>query len=317
MRPISKKIFAVSACCIAAGAVLGITGFLLGGHPGITVTSKGIQSASSSPRPAVMEKQKIESISELDIQLDSGADIRLAPSGDENYYLEYTLDRNYGEPRLDIDGGQLHLTQEDNLVGGLFLFDSLSYGTNERFSVTLYYPEDAVFSSADIYTGSGDLSAEKFSADTAVLSADYGDIQLSDSDFGSLEIQMEDGDISAVESAAKYLALRNEYGDTEFEKCTINHADFTIEDGDLYLDAKDLEALSGKNEYGDTTFVLHGSLSEYSFDLTAEYGDIHIPGTASGKTVRGEDGDEIFYQTSGQYTVTYTVEDGDITVRQP
>lgn len=55
MKPISKKILIISVCCMAAGAVLGIAGFLLGGRPGITITSRGLQSAASSSDPAVIQ----------------------------------------------------------------------------------------------------------------------------------------------------------------------------------------------------------------------------------------------------------------------
>lgn len=158
---------------------------------------------------------------------------------------------------------------------------------------------------------------QAFEADRAVLTAEYGDINILESSFGELELKAEDGDIRTAETHIKSLVLENEYGNTKIEKSTVNSADLLIEDGDMYLDAEGLESLSGTNEYGDTTFVLYSSLSNYGFDLSAEYGDIILPREISEGILKSGDGDEMFYKTDGGFPVTFTSEDGDIALRTP
>lgn len=319
MKPISKKILTISVCCMAAGAALGIAGFLLGGRPGITITSKGIMSASAMPGPARMEKQKIGSISDVEICVDSDAKVHLTPSGDDSFYLEYTLDQSAGEPRLNTENGRLSLTQKGGFIGGLFLFGPFTEtgGFEEPFSVTLYYPEDASFTSVDISSGSGDIGIQGLKADSVILAADYGDIKVSGSFLGELEVRQEDGDISASGNEIDSLNLKNEYGDTVIEECTVNYAELTAEDGDVFIDAKGLKSLSGTNEYGDTVLVLHDSLLDYGFDLNTEYGDILLPPKASGGVLHSEDEDEMSYRTDGGISIIYTAEDGNISVREP
>lgn len=92
MKPVTKKILIISTCFMGAGVLLTCAGIAAGGWPGFEITRNGLRSAATQRQPYILEKTQIENFSELDINIGSEADIILKPSGNDHFYLEYTLD---------------------------------------------------------------------------------------------------------------------------------------------------------------------------------------------------------------------------------
>lgn len=318
MKPVTKKILILSTCFMGAGILLTFAGIAAGGWPGFELTRNGLRSAATQRQPYILEKTQIDNFSGLDINIGSEADIILAPSDDDHFYLEYALDGDYEEPSYEISDGTFHFTQGDTgaAVNGIYFFSPGSLSENIAPEIRLYIPESAQLSDIKIYNDYGDLSIQQITAEHADIQADYGDIDLTDSVFANAEITLAAGDFEADSSAIANLAFINEYGDSEFDSMTVNTADLTAEAGDIYFNVTELLKLTGINEYGDTTLVLHDPLEGYSFNLNTEYGEISVPGSAPGR-LDTSDMLEMSYtsQADGTQTVEFTAESGDIDVK--
>lgn len=96
MKRRTKRILIFSLSCMAAGALLTGAGRLAGGYPGFAYTRDGIVSASSSAEPYTMEKAALEDLTSVEIDIDTLADVRILPSDDGHFYLEYVLDSASG-----------------------------------------------------------------------------------------------------------------------------------------------------------------------------------------------------------------------------
>lgn len=303
---------------MGVGVLLTFAGIAAGGWPGFEITRSGLRSTATQHQSYVLEKTQLDSFSELDISIDSGADIVLEPSDDDHFYLEYTLDGDYEEPSYGISDGVFHFTQKETgaVINGIYFFGSGALSENTAPEIRLYVPENAHLSDVYIYNDYGDLSIQQVTAEHTDIQAGYGDIYLTESVFASAAITLSAGDFEADSSTIDELTFTSEYGDSEFNSMTVKAADLTIESGTVYLDVMHLQTLTGVNEYGDTTLLLHDPLEEYSFDLNTEYGVINVPDSAPGR-LDASDIAEMSYtsQADGDKTIEFTAESGNIEVK--
>lgn len=308
MKKITRNILIISSGFMAAGIIFTGIGLASGGIPGLAITPHGVLSASDSPEPYRLEKTAIDTFKETDININSEADITLLPSDDENFYLEYSLDGDYGSPQWDVTNGKITLSQGSNSTGGF------SVGNSQPF-IRLYIPEGTRLSSLNIYNDYGDLDLDGITADTCTASLNYGDMEMENCSFDTVEIELESGDLDAAGSSVNDLTLTNYYGDSTLEDMTVVNGDFTIDSGDLLLDADGLESMIGSNDYGDTTLILADELDSYSFALTTEFGEIALPQSAMGRL--DSDYMEMHYTQKGKgnRSVAFTAASGNITLK--
>ena len=213
MKPVTKKILIISTCFIGAGVLLTCAGIAAGGWPGIEITRNGLRSAATQRQPYILEKTQIENFSELDINIGSEADIILKPSGNDHFYLEYTLDGDYEEPSYGISDGTFHFTQGSagTAINGIYFFGPGRLSKDIDPEIRLYIPESAQLSDMNIYNDYGNLSIQQVTAGNADIQADYGDIDLTDSAFASAAITLSAGDFEADSSTINELTFINEF----------------------------------------------------------------------------------------------------------
>ena len=111
MKNITKRILIASAVTAGTGVVFMGVGIALGGWPGVVFTKGGIHSPYEQKTPYRQEKKEIEPFSELSLYVGSEADVVVMASKDEKYYVEYTLDGNYGKPKCELTNGKLSIAQ--------------------------------------------------------------------------------------------------------------------------------------------------------------------------------------------------------------
>ena len=316
MKKSTKTILIVSVCFMGAGILLAGAGIASGGWPGFRLTREAIRSASSDSEPYVLEKTKLDSFSNINIELESEADIKILPSEDASCYLEYTLDGNYDKPVWTVANDTLQICQQDSGINGIHFFSPRASFELSTPQIRLYLPTELALADVNIYDSYGDLDITDISSDTMTLHLDYGDIKISGSTSAKAEITTEYGDIEFEDSTLESLDLTNEYGDCTLKNMTVKSAALTAEAGDLYLEAKNLETLSGLNEYGDTTFVLLDDIDTYSLDLTTEYGEISLPDETSGKLVSDYSEMSCTSNVPGNKKIEFTAESGNITIQK-
>ena len=306
MKRRTKRILIFSLSCMAAGALLTGAGRLAGGYPGFAYTRDGIVSASSSAEPYTMEKTALEDLTSVEIDIDTLADVRILPSDDGHFYLEYVLDSAYGTPHYELTSGKHTLSQGEGNAGSAFFFGSglnLGFGagiTETSPCVRLYVPSDKELSYITVYSDSGDLEVRGLHAGQASFTASFGDLTLEQCTFASLETTTDSGDIEASDIKTDTLVSENDFGDTSFRNAAIVSAEATASSGDILLEAEGLQTLNGSNDFGDTQIILSEPLSSYTCDLAADFGDIILPDSASG-----------IYVTDGSSEGTYASEGSD------
>lgn len=352
MKINSKKLICACLCIIIAGAVLTGIGILLGGWPGVAFSANGIQSPYKENGAYTIEKTKIDPFTNTELKVDSYADIRIQPSDDGQFYLEYKLDGEYGEPQYTVKQDTLTFTHRATPQKGFYFF-KIGASSNSLVNayITLYVPHNRDMGRLSIFNESGDVSVEDLTFGTTKLDVDYGNVDLQNMSFDDLELNVESGNITADSLAAKDILIESEYGDVSLKNISAEEAGLTLESGDLeakslnierlnvtdeygHLDLDDLSAetvgiemesgnvflgikaltsLACKNAYGDVEIELPKDFADYAVDARCEYGSIKLPSDISqGYHISSDD--EAVYRTDGKSdsTIKVDVESGDI-----
>lgn len=282
MKINKKNLIKLSLYMIAAGFILTVIGLLFGGRPGVTFSRNGVTSPYTQSHPYSMEKTKIDAFSNLKLNIDSYADIRILPSEDEQFYLEYALDGNYKKPDFSVAQDTLTLTHNSSTGQGIYFFNMNWFGedTEEIHAyVTLYIPAEREMKKLSVYNDCGDISIEGLTFGDAVLHASYGNMNLTDLEFQDLETVLDSGDLKADSMNSKTLTLNSEYGAVALKDVSFGQADLNLDSGDLKAENFTADTLTVKNEYGDV------QLQETSFetaDFTLDSGDLRIDAISLG-----------------------------------
>ena len=244
-------------------------------------------------------------------------------------------------------------TREKYRAGFHFFFNPANFSANqEPFYVNLYVPKDAYFyllslsdesgnieigdiqaERAEITADYGNLDIDSFSGKKLSLNADSGNIDLGNVTCDNLEISDEYGNISAdsliiakntaikLESGnlkvskleSDQLTLSNEYGNCTANEITVKNSNVSMESGSLKLQQATLGSTEINSSYGDTTLGLATDVSDYNYDLKAEYGAITLDGT----NIDANDDGEVYYQKdNGQKNdIRIISESGNIQIR--
>jgi hypothetical protein len=280
MSTTSKKIIIISLCLIILGAILTGLGFLLGGYPGLTISRSGIRASADRVAPYKLQKTKLDPFANADLKMSSYADLSILPSDDQNYYIEYLLDGNYGQPSYSIEDQTFSFHQDNQGIAFLDIGTFDLPNSIQDFYVRLYVPKDKILGILQIYSDSGNISISNLMADTADITCEYGDITLKD--------------------------------------FTCNSAVLKLDSSNAHIDADKIRTLKCDSEYGDITLLVPKNQDTYSFDISVEYGSIQLPAdTRAGYTVNSEEGIE-YYKTkgTGDHTVQVTLDSGNVEIHE-
>lgn len=280
MSTTSKKIIITSLCLIILGAILTGLGFLLGGYPGLTISRSGIRASSDKAEAYKLQKTKLDPFTDADLKIDSYANLSILPSDDQNYYIEYLLDGNCGQPSYSIEEQTFSFHQDNQGIAFLDIGTFDLPNSIQNFYVRLYVPKDKILETLQIYNDSGNISISNLMADSVDITCEYGDIVLED--------------------------------------FTCNSAVLKLDSSNAHIDARKIKALRCDSEYGDITLLVPKNEDTYSFDISVEYGNIQLPADIqTGYTVNSEDDIE-YYKTkgTGDNTVQVTLDSGNVEIQQ-
>ena len=318
MKKSTKAVLLSSFICIGAGILLSGIGFACGGQPGIILTRKGVFSSSSRPE-YTLHKTKIDSVSNVQIEINSMADIQILPSEDDHFYLEYKLDGNSDRPSYEVTDGTLHLTQDGSSTQIIGLdFGILGRNDNTGYYCSLYIPEGTFLQTLNISGDSGDLSLESLSVDSAEIFLGFGDLDMKDSSFKDLTLKLDSGDLSGKAVTADTLHLTNSFGNSNLQAFTGKDVTVNMDSGDFSMEAAALRSFSGVNSFGNMTLSIPAPLDIYAFDLGTEFGSVSLPENAPESFRSEDDVFEDYYKTegTGDKKIEITAESGDIKIRE-
>lgn len=281
------------------------------------------------PKAWQLEKTKLDEFSEISISLDY-ANISILPSDD--YYLEYRLDGTCTEPEYGISNGKFHFQEgsvQNQYKFSFHLFDIPS--SKESYYVNLYVPKEKYFDLLTLACDSGNVDLEQINAKKADLTLDYGNLKLGiftgdtlsiDADSGNVELKnadcsdltisaeygnvtgdtftvshkadlkLDSGNLILSQLTADTLSLKDEYGDCTVDSITVKKGDFSLDSGNLSLKNAVLGTTTIDSAYGNTALTLADKISDYNYDLKAEYGSIQL----DGKKISKNEDDETIYQ---------------------
>ena len=235
----------------------------------------------------------------------------------------------------------------------LFFNPGYMFSDHEPYYVNLYIPKEAYFdlltidndsgnveicdiqaAKTDIQIDYGNLTLKDFTGKTLSITADSGNIEtgnitcdnltISD-EYGNISggnlqisdqttIKLDSGNLKLSQLNTDLLTLSNEYGDCSIDKTTVNDSDIALDSGNLTLQHTKFGTTDIKNAYGNITLTLgNDSISDYNYDLNAEYGTVKL----DGEKLKEDEDFEVHYQKdNGQKNeIRITCESGNINIR--
>lgn len=258
-----------------------------------------------------LEKIKIDKFSEADISLNC-SNFSIFPSDD--YYLEYCLSGTFREPEYSVSNGKFQFREGNPRTK--FQFNLLANPAEQEgpYYLNLYVPEKQYFEFLNLSVEDGNVSLEQTEAKKAALSLEYGNLELGSFTGESLTITSDSGNIAFDSLTCGQLDISAEYGNVTGESISISdRADLNLDSGILNLkhaSFKDVEIIS---EYGEILLELADAVSDYNYDLEAEYGSIKLNGT----DLKMNEDDTVVYQKrddSKKKSIFISCESGDVSI---
>lgn len=234
----------------------------------------------------------------------------------------------------------------------LFFNPGYLFSDHEPYYVNLYIPKKAYFDMLTIYNDSGNVEICDIQAAKTEIEADYGNVTLKDftgekltinADSGNIKtgnitcdnldisdeygnisggdfqisdqttIKLDSGNLELSQLNTDLLTLSDEYGDCSIDNIKIKDGDIALESGNLTLKHAKFGTADIKNAYGNITLTLDDSVSNYNYDLDAEYGAVKLDGE---KLEEDEDSEIHYHKDNGQKNeIRITCESGNITIR--
>ncbi len=291
MKRSGKILLTAGIILCAAGAGLGIVGWLTGGKTYIAKADLNSMDAAATRdnKPIVMEKTKLDDIREVQIHL-KDIDLEMQPSEDDHYYLSYQLENDYASDPIEYEVADGVLKLDENIKEKLYVvhvdldfieFLSGDYDIDDyEDRVTLYVPKGQMLDGGSIKIDDGDMTARGVGWQKVDLQLASGDLTIRDAAIADSEITVLDGDIMADNlTVTGEVAMLDRDGDVML---AMNPE--TMENVTMVLDTMDGEIYNSGNIVGDmyregedkAHFERQGSENGGKLTVKANDGDIMV-----------------------------------------
>lgn len=283
----SKKLLIAAAGMMAAGILLLVIAYPLGGRFFYSIGPDGIRTAQSlngqksNYQIYTLEKTALPDISRVEIETNF-ADISVEAA--DGFYLEYCIGSNTKEPQYVVKDGCFSFLPNSNVrdfqfinVGPIpFTGSNLSVqdnkSSNERLYIKLYVPSDAVFSTLSLHTDSGSVSwPVKASADSITMNSDFGDVSLDNVTADRGEITSSSGDIIVRDTALQQAELYTGFGSITAERLSGKTLTLSADSGSVSIKDSEGDQAALSSEFGE---VYGEDIRFRTLDLHNESGDI-------------------------------------------
>lgn len=234
----------------------------------------------------------------------------------------------------------------------LFFTPENSSSNRGPYYINLYVPKDQYFDLLKIKNENGNIDLKDICAENADLNADYGTLTMKSftgknisifAESGNLEIgdvscdnleftneygnisgdsfrisdktaiKLESGNLELNSLDTDFLSLKNEYGNCSIDQASITDSEIFMESGNLVFQKAALKTTDIDSSYGDVTLDLADNLSDYNYDINAEYGSISL----GNETLKFDEDGEIHYQKDNQKKkdIRINCESGNVKIR--
>lgn len=226
MRKKVKGLLAAGIVLCVAGAGLFALGAGMGGLAYVGEADLNSMDADAGTKTAAMEKTKIEGFHRIEAELQD-IDLKILPSGDQNYYLSYGIFQTESDDPLEYRVENDTLVLSGNPQNHKFIQIDISYlsyllgGSETPYKdneVVLYVPENTVLEDSRIKLDDGDLEASDLSCLDVEMQFRYGSLSLGHTSVENCVIELSDGDLEAENLMVQgSLEIENSYGDVELQ----------------------------------------------------------------------------------------------------
>ncbi len=233
----------------------------------------------------------------------------------------------------------------------LFFNPQYYTGRYEPYYVTLYVPQETYFNMLNLSNDSGDVEIDKIQVKNADIKIDYGNLTVNSfsgekltvgADSGNLEldavtcdtleldneygnitgdvfkvsskttIALDSGNLTLSKLNAEELALTNEYGNCSVNEIKVKNSSISVDSGNIDFEQAELGNTKIISSYGDVSLMLSDSVSNYNYNLHAEYGSVKLDGN---KIKENEDGEIHYRKDSGKdNSISIECESGNINI---
>lgn len=306
-----NRIFLYSAVgCILAGGILFGGGIALGGSPQFSITKTGLHLKNEGEEGYLLPRTKIDSFTDISVKAEY-ADIEILPSGDRDFYVEYSMPSDFSEPEMKAEDGcfQLKEQEEKGFFNIDFSFLGIDQDTREYY-VRLYVPSDAELNTVRLESGSGNIKWQELYAKDSVIKAGYGDVVFHDYEGQKLEVTADSGNIRADSIKADQTSVYSGYGDLDVTEIKGGSGEIKLDSGDMEIGKNDMEDLNITSGYGDVELGSTDGWEAYDLDLYTDYGEIKL----NGYDVSGDMEQKLKITKDNEKHLKIICDSGDITL---
>lgn len=269
----------------------------------------------------MQREETLEAFDSIQVDMEC-VDIRVEQSDNDAYTLSYCLS-NDQKLRKEISDGTLILQRNSSGTFHWFFMGIGSNHTDKEESVVIRIPKDAKLSDVRLHTESGDIACENARMNLLDITAEYGDVSLSGiqaqniqtdmesgklqmeqvqgdscsvkNEYGSLSFydlaltaelaaEMESGDIKFRDASASILNIKNSYGNISSQQTEFGTMKMKLESSDCRLQDILFDSCEIDSSYGDVELDLKKNVTDYSYQMHTEYGNIEIDGREMGES---------------------------------
>ena len=169
-----------------------------------------------------------------------------------------------------INNGTLSM---DNMTAPSFMLTS-DYG-----DVTIL---NTVIDNLNAKIKNGDFTANNLNATSFVLSSNYGDVTFSNSNIDTCDTIMENGELTIHGLLSNTFNLSSDYGNMFANNFTVTNLRATLDSGNYEMTGSIKNSGNFISKYGDITLNLENSETEFSTDISTDYGEIDVNGKPNG-----------------------------------
>ena len=223
---------------------------------------------------------------------------------------------------------------------------NFEFAPHERNRATIYIPENAELNIVNIETSSGNINLSSFNAKTTSINNSFGNIGLNNITSDTLQVELSSGNFTGSDLTSDNLIYSNRFGDGIFTSVQANRIKADCSSGDLRftdcefgnivmtnsfgsINATGLISqranirvssggifitgnMSGETVlhagFGDIKLTTSGEKSDYSFDISAKFGNIRFDGE------RQRDQTSIISGATLENHIKITSSNGDVSV---
>lgn len=199
-----------------------------------------------------------------------------------NFYADtLNVKAEYGDVELEKVGSQnaTIIMDSGNLQVASFADGDITV-ENEYGNVEL---EDVKAGQIKVKANSGNLEATEIAADFLSVKDEYGDISLQNINTNGVNLTADSGKIFLENVETKDVTVYSEYGDVDGKKVKTGSLSGELNSGNCNIRELDVKSVDVKSDYGNVKLKLTTKLTNYSYDLETEYGEISL-----GKKKMGE-----------------------------